>query len=138
MTPQDPRFVRNDSDKQQGNTFSLKAAFACAFRGLAYAFRTQRNMKIHAVFVILAIVLGVVLSIPLSSWPVLVLCIGLVIALECVNTSIESVVDLVSPEHERLAKYAKDCAAAGVLVAACVSLIVAAVIYGSALGEMIS
>ena len=54
---------------------------------------------------------------------------GLVIALELVNTAIESVVDLVTTERKPLAKTAKDTAAGAVLVAAIMAAIVGLIIF---------
>lgn len=138
MSSQDHKFVRNDANKKDGSSFSLRAAFVCAFRGLIYVCKSQRNAKIYLVFIVLAVALGCILVIPLSSWLAVVICIGLVIAAECINTALESVVDLVSPEYERLAQHAKDAAAAGVLVSAIMSLIIAVFVYGSALGEILN
>jgi diacylglycerol kinase len=60
---------------------------------------------------------GIVLRLPAAAWAVLFLTIALVVAAELVNSAVESVVDLVSPEDHPLAKRAKDVAAAAVLVA---------------------
>jgi len=51
------------------------------------------------------------------SWALVALAIALVVTAELLNTALEAVVDLVSPEEHPLAKRAKDIAAAGVLVA---------------------
>ena len=107
----------------------IATAFRCARSGIVYAFSTQRNFKIHTVFAILAILLGVILGIDASSWVAIVLCIALVFALELMNTAIEAVVDLVSPEWNLFAKRAKDCAAGSVYVVAAASLVVAAFVY---------
>ena len=137
MKKSDQKFVRNDTHKQAGVRFPVAASFKCAAQGLAHTFNSQRNMKIHLVFAIVAIILGFVLAIPLSSWVAVVVCMGLVLVTECINTALESLVDLVSPEYNRLACYAKDCAAAGVLASALLSLVVAILVFGSALGEII-
>ncbi|MEG0323762.1 MAG: diacylglycerol kinase family protein [Raoultibacter sp.] len=123
------RFVRNAHDKSEGKSFSFPTAFACALHGLAYAFASQRNMKIHLVGALLAVVLGVVFGIAPAEWAVIALCIAVVFACECMNTALEAVVDLVSPEYSELAKHAKDCAAGAVLVCAFGSLVVAACIF---------
>ena len=60
---------------------------------------------------------------------IIAVCIGVVLAGECINTAIESVVDLVSPEFHELAKHAKDCAAGAVLVESIAALFVAAFIF---------
>lgn len=124
-------FVRHgDEGRSQGaSSFSLLKAFGCAGSGIAYAFLSQRNLKIHLAFAIAAIVLGFLLRISEAGWLAIILCIALVSSLEVVNTAIESVVDLVSPEWHILAKHAKDCAAGAVYLAAIASLAVAAVVF---------
>ena len=108
--------MRNDADKGARSRFSLVCAFRCAWDGIVYAVRTQRNMKIHLGIAVLAVALGFALRIDGASWAAVILCIAAVFAAECVNTAIESVVDLVSPEYHELARRAKDCAAGAVLV----------------------
>lgn len=132
MKDRQRHFVRNANDKKDGTRFSLVQAFKCAGSGLGYIFATQRNIKIQTGVAILALILGFVLSIPFSSWLAIIVCITVVFAAECINTAIESVVDLVSPDYAELAKRAKDCAAAGVLICALSSLIVAFFVYGQA------
>ena len=56
-------------------------------------------------------------------------CLVLVLAAECLNTAVESVVDLVSPDYAELAKHAKDCAAGAVLVCALGAVAVAAAVF---------
>ncbi len=118
-------YVRQGSDRHP----SMKQAFACAFSGIAYAFKTQRNLKVHTVFAVLALILGFLLQISPASWLAVVLCIAAVFSLEVLNTALEAVVDLVSPEWHELAMHAKDCAAGAVAIFAVASLVVAAIVY---------
>lgn len=104
-------------------------SFSCAWEGIKYTWRTQRNMKIHMVFAVVAIVLAAILQVSCASWLAIVICIFTVMALETLNTAIESLVDLVAPEWHELAKRAKDCAAGAVYIAAIGSLFIAAIIY---------
>ena len=124
--PSEDRFVRHAGD---GSRFTLAHAFRCAFEGVLASLRTQRNFRIHVPFAIAAIVLGILLRIPLWGWASIVICIAAVFALEVLNTAVESVVDLVSPEWDRLAKVAKDCAAGAVLVFAVASLAIALIVF---------
>lgn len=104
-------------------------SLSCAWAGVKYAWKSQRNLKIHMVFAIAAIALGAVLQVSSAAWLAIVICIFTVMGLEVVNTAIESAVDLVSPGWHELAKYAKDCAAGAVCIAALGSLVVAAIVY---------
>ena len=105
---------------------TLLKSFRYAWAGVYYAFITQRNFRIHTVIGTLAISLSVFLH--LSSVEIAVICLtsGLVMALELLNTAIESVVDLtVKQSYHELAKIAKDCAAGAVLISAIASVFVA-------------
>lgn len=125
------RFVRHAEEARSGSEhrFPLVKAFSCAWAGISYAFTSQRNLKIHLAFAIIAVILGFALRISEAGWLAVVLCIALVMALEIVNTAIESVVDLVSPEWHILAKRAKDCAAGAVYLAAFAAIVVACIVY---------
>lgn len=105
---------------------SLFTSFKYAWMGVSYAFLTQRNFRIHVIVGALAIGLGVALKSSVVELAVIGLTIGLVLALELLNTAIESVVDLtVKQSYHELAKIAKDCAAAAVLVSAISAVLVA-------------
>ena len=123
------RFVRNARDKSGGKRFSFANALSCALQGLGYAFSSQRNMKIHLVFALLALVMSAFLGIAPGEWALIAVCIALVFAFECMNTALESIVDLASPEYSELAKRAKDCAAGAVFICALGSLVVAAFVF---------
>ena len=105
-------------------------SFAYAIAGVAHLFRTQRNARIHLVIGAFACGLGVWLHISRAEWAVIVFTIALVIILEGVNTAIEAVVDLASPEIHPLAKVAKDVGAGMVLIAAIASVTVGLLIFG--------
>ncbi len=105
---------------------TLLISFKYAWAGLSYAFITQRNFRIHTVIGTLAISLGVFLHLKPVEIAVISLTSGLVMALELLNTAIESVVDLtVKQTYHELAKIAKDCAAGAVLISAISAVFVA-------------
>jgi diacylglycerol kinase (ATP) len=94
---------------------------------VSYAFRTQRNFRIHVMVGSLAVSLAIALSLSPVELAVIMLTCGIVLTTELVNTALESVVDLtVEQTYHELAKIAKDCAAAAVLISALIALSVAA------------
>lgn len=105
-------------------------SFRNAFSGWWYVLRTQRNAWIHALASILVVILGLWLGLPLRDWAVLVLTIAMVWASEFLNTALEAVVDLASPEHHPLAKVGKDVGAAAVLIAAAAAVVIGLLILG--------
>ena len=108
---------------------NLLISFRYAWAGLRYAFVTQRNFRIHTAVGTLAIGLGIFLKITAAEMAVVGLTISLVLALELLNTAIESVVDLtVKQSYHILAKIAKDCAAGAVLIASLTAVLVAGLV----------
>lgn len=105
---------------------SLLISFKYAWAGVSYAFKTQRNFRIHVFVGALVIGLGFFIELSAVEMAVISLTIGAVLTMELLNTAIESVVDLtVKQSYHELAKIAKDCAAAAVLISALVSVGVA-------------
>ncbi|MFB2895571.1 diacylglycerol kinase [Aerosakkonemataceae cyanobacterium BLCC-F50] len=105
---------------------NLLVSFKYAWAGLRYGFGTQRNFRIHVAIGILAISLGIFLHLSPVEMSLIGITIGLVLAMELINTAIESVVDLtVKQTYHELAKIAKDCAAGAVLVSALAAILVA-------------
>ena len=84
----------------------------------------------HAVASLSVIVAGWCFNVTKQEWCLLSLSIGLVWAAEALNTAIEFVVDLASPEHHDLAGKAKDVAAGSVLLAAIASAAVGMIVFG--------
>ena len=120
---------QNAADTMLPDGNSLAKSFSHAGQGVAFAIKTQRNMRIHLAFALAAITLGFICGITLDQWLIVILCIGVVFGLECANTAIENVVDLVSPQYHELAKHAKDAAAAAVLCAAVSSFIIGTILF---------
>lgn len=97
---------------------SLAQSFGFAFQGIWYALNTQRNLRIHFLAAAVVLVLGWFLDLPERSFMSVLTAIMVVMVAELVNTAVESVVDLASPDFHALAKTAKDVAAGAVLLAA--------------------
>ncbi len=104
--------------------------FQHAGAGIVYAFRSQRNFRVHLLIALLVVIVGLWLGLSLAAWAILVLTIGVVLVAEVVNTAIEIVVDLVSPDYHLLAKRAKDLAGGAVLLMALTAVGVGLIILG--------
>lgn len=95
-----------------------------AIQGIRKSFLGQYNIKIQSGIAFLAILLGIFLEISRLEWIVLILTIGVVISFEMLNTAIETIVNLIQPEIDQLAKRIKDIAAGSVLFICIVALII--------------
>ncbi|MEH2083669.1 MAG: diacylglycerol kinase family protein [Nostoc sp.] len=118
--------VSNEREFSWKVASNLFISFKYAWAGISYSFQTQRNFRIHISVCALAIALSVFLHLQAVEIAVIGVTSGLVLALELLNTALESVVDLtVKQTYHDLAKIAKDCAAGAVLVSAFVAMLVA-------------
>ena len=112
-------------------------SFSAAMRGAAYTIRTQRNTHIELAAAVVVVAAGLWLRIEALAWAVLALTVATILALEAVNSAVEAVVDLVSPDYHELARTAKDCAAGAMIFAVLGSLGVAAAIFGQQLFNLL-
>jgi diacylglycerol kinase (ATP) len=90
----------------------------CAIEGILYAVRTQKHMRHHFLVALLVLSAALLVKVTPVEFMLLALAISFVLFAELLNTAIEVVVDMVSPQFHPLAKVAKDVAAGAVLVAA--------------------
>ncbi|MDP2723429.1 MAG: diacylglycerol kinase family protein [Bacteroidales bacterium] len=104
-------------------------SFQYAGKGIWRAVKTQHNLWIHLFVAALVIVAGIQFHISRLDWMVVTIAIGGVLSAEMFNTAIEFIVDLVSPEHHRLAAAAKDISAGAVLIFAIVSVIIGLMVF---------
>jgi len=122
---------RTEKPDEKQRTPILKA-FSYALEGIIYTIRTQRNMKIHLFIGGCALLAGAMLRLTPIEWAAIIICIGLVLMTEMLNTAIEAIIDLVSPEFHQLAKNAKDIGAGMVLVFALLAVIAGCIVFVSA------
>ncbi|NJC97565.1 MAG: diacylglycerol kinase [Anaerolineales bacterium] len=118
--------------------YSRIESFGHAFRGWWYVLQTQHNAWIHAVVAMLVFIVAFWLKLPARDWAILILTITMVFTAEFVNTAIEAVVDLASPQKHPLAKVGKDVGAAAVLIAALAAVLIGLLILGPPLWEKLS
>jgi diacylglycerol kinase (ATP) len=117
---------------QQG----VPRSFELAYRGLVYAVRTQRNMRIHVIIATLVLVASLLVGVRKLELAVLVLVILLVLITELFNTALEFAVDLVTKEYHPLAKLAKDVSAGAVLVSSVGAVLVGYLLLADNLGPL--
>ena len=105
-------------------------SFKYAYSGLNYVFQYSRNFRIQIVFAFLSLIIGSLLNFNRIDYMILFPVIMSVLILEILNTSIESLVDLiVEKKFSNLAKIAKDCSAGAVLLASINSVIIALYLF---------
>lgn len=105
------------------------SSFVDAARGLKILVSTQPNARVHSVATAGALAMAAWLQFSAAEWALLVITISGVWVTEGLNTAVEFVVDLVSPEYDQLAGWAKDVAAGAVLVASIAAVIVGAILF---------
>ena len=108
---------------------SLLRSFGFAFAGLWHSINYERNMRIHLVATAYVLVFSLFFPLSAAEYAILFVLIGLVLALELLNTALEAAADVITKERNPYIKIMKDAAAGAVLIAAMASVAVAAVIF---------
>lgn len=112
--------------------FSLQArlqSFVYAFAGIKNFMRYEAQALMHLVAAVATVVAGFWLEISTNEWIAVIFAIGLVIVAEMLNTAIEKLTDMVSPEIHPKAKVVKDLAAGAVLIASIVSAVIGLIVF---------
>jgi diacylglycerol kinase len=118
------------NDKQKSFSWrDRRKSFVYAFRGIKYVLRTQHNAWLHALATIVVLLMGFAFRITITEWCCLIICLTVVWTAEALNTALELLTDLVSPEYHPLAGQCKDVAAAAVLIAAVGAGLVGAMVF---------
>ncbi|HSW96488.1 MAG TPA: diacylglycerol kinase family protein [Candidatus Saccharimonadales bacterium] len=107
----------------------LRKSFGHAIDGLVLALEENQNLRIHFFVAVVIMIASIALQISRFEMGILGIMILLVISTEMLNTSVEKMVDLITNEHRKEAKFAKDVAAGMVLINAVGSVIVGSVIF---------
>ncbi len=107
----------------------LLNSFKYAFKGIFSSFKSERNMKIHVLIMLIVILMGIFFHISIGEWIICLILFCLVISGELFNTAIETTVDLVSLKENYQAGLAKDIAAGAVLVLAFGSALIGLIIF---------
>jgi diacylglycerol kinase len=118
--------------KNRSDRFSLQKrlhSFYCAFRGFAFAFRQEHNLWIHTPAAAVVVAAGFFFHISATEWVLITIVIAGVFASELINSAIENMVDLCSPEFDRKAGCIKDMAAGAVLITALGALVTGLIVF---------
>lgn len=107
----------------------LIKSFSFAIKGIIHVFASEANIKIHLFVSLLVIICGFIFNISTTEWLLCLLCMGVVIGMEMMNTAIENLVNLVSPEQNKTAGLVKDIAAGAVLITVVFSVIIGLCIF---------
>ena len=113
---------------------SIADSFNAAIEGFVYVFKSQRNMRLHFLMGLFAVLSGIVLNFTYIEIIALCLTIAFVLFAEMFNTAIEYTVDLVSQEYHPLARIVKDICAGAVLLSAVMAVVVGYILFVSRAG----
>lgn len=124
-----PRVTRKALSKSR-----LLKSFGFAWAGIAYTWSHEPNFRIELVVGVVAVLLSLWLQV--SPVPILIMA-AVVLSLEIMNSAVEAIVDLASPDIHPLAKLAKDAAAGAVFLASIIAVVVGLIWMGGALVEKV-
>ncbi|MDD2412812.1 MAG: diacylglycerol kinase family protein [Bacteroidales bacterium] len=104
-------------------------SFSFAFNGLKILIKEEHNARIHLFVAIVVVMAGLIFKISVNEWFVVLFAIGFVMVVEIINTAIESIANIISPEKDKRIKKIKDLSAAAVLISALTALVIGSIIF---------
>jgi len=109
--------------KDKSNHFKNKAfqrlwSFRYAYQGIRHSVLKQANLRIHLFAAVVVIISGIWVKLEYFEWIAVIIVTVMVIAAELINTAIEELTNIISPEYQRRAGFVKDAAAGAVLIVA--------------------
>ncbi|MEG0284243.1 MAG: diacylglycerol kinase family protein [Erysipelotrichales bacterium] len=120
--PEENEFKRNKASKSHNK-------FKVAFNGLKVVLCEESSAKMQLCILVLACLLGVYLNLSDMEWIIIIVMSTIVFTLEIMNTAIEYIVDVISPEFNQIAGKIKDIAAGAVLLSTMTSVLIGIIIY---------
>ncbi len=105
------------------------AAFKFAWQGIVHGFRQEANFRFHSLAAVLVVGLGMWLRITTIEWCIVILCIGMVMAVELLNAAVERLADRITKEEDPLIGQAKDLGAGAVLITAYCAFVIGLLIF---------
>ncbi len=111
-------------------------AFKYAINGIRAAFGSELHIRLHSLVALLVVIAGWFFEISRMEWISILICIAMVITVELLNTAIEYLVNMISPDHNILAGKIKDIAAGAVLIAAIGALFTGLIIFAPKVLEL--
>lgn len=125
------------TEQEQFSVKSRLRSFVYAAKGIMHVLKKERNIWLQLFIAALAVTGGFLLKISSTEWIVIILCIGIVLSFEIMNTAIENMVDFISPGYNKKAGIIKDIAAGAVLITATMSLIIGIIIFAPKIKQLI-
>ena len=107
----------------------MKRSLKFAKRGLIIAFKRERNVRVQLTAAGIVMICALLGRVEAWAWACIILCCGLVLAAEFLNTALEILCDRVQPGIDQRIRDCKDIAAGGVLVCAVISAAVGGVVF---------
>ena len=120
--------VQTRYDMKKASKKIIKS-FSDAIKGVIFIFRTQRNFRIQLVCFTAATATAFILRLSFAEKAIIVFAGGLVLVGEMINTGLEKLVDIISPEYHPLARVIKDISAGVVLVSSILAVIIGIIIF---------
>ena len=108
---------------------SFMESFFCAFKGIIYIFKTERNFRFHIMFSVLVLLCSLIFNLSYVELSVILIMIAVVLTLEIINTIIENIMDFLCKDYNLNIKIIKDMSSGAVLVSAFISVIVGLLIF---------
>ena len=123
---------KRDGVMKKKKDFSIKSllnVIKYSIEGFIHFYKYERSAILHLIVATVIILGSFSLEMKAVEWLFMIFILLTMLAIELLNTAIEAVCDLVSPEYNKLVKIAKDSASAATCSISIALIIALAIIY---------
>lgn len=116
--------------KDQGNMVKRYGrSIGHALDGINYAIEKEKNLLFIMASILVILALCFIFPVSMDELTSIVICTGIFMITEMVNTAVEAVTDLVTTEENKLAKIAKDSANGAIFLSLMITIVVVGIIF---------
>lgn len=116
--------------KDQGNMVNRYGrSIGHALDGISYAIEKEKNLLFIMASILVILALCFIFPVSMDELISIVICTGIFMITEMVNTAVEAVTDLVTTEENKLAKIAKDSANGAIFLSLMITIVVVGIIF---------
>lgn len=100
-----------------------------ALKGAYKLVTTEHSIMVQLCLVVVVTITGFYFNISKTDWMFQILCCGMVLSIEGLNTAVEKVADFIHPDYHERIGFIKDVAAGAVFFTAITAMIIGLMIY---------
>jgi len=121
--------IQEDLRKRNITPKSVMMTLVNSLNGIKFYIKDGKSIILYLLGFLIQVVLGIIFDIHGLEWILIICIMGVLLAVELLNTSIEAACDAITKDYNPLIKIAKDCGSAATFVIIVITIILNLIIF---------